>query len=99
VDFHAFLKRVGANVRRARWSEGKTQTSVQAMTPRVYGELERGLGNPTLKTLFLLAQEFDVSVSDLVNIRTDARQVSLKDKPERRPKAGRKPSRTKRTNK
>jgi transcriptional regulator with XRE-family HTH domain len=70
VDFKAYKKRVGANVRKARWIAGQTQeeTATDVLTFRLLGVLERGGGNPTLQTLFLLAKRLGVSVRDLVEV-------------------------------
>jgi len=93
VDFAAFTRRVGANVRRARWATGKTQIDLAAvLTPRLVGELERGAGNPTLHTLFLLAEELQVAVSDLVDVGPKAKLRS-RERTLSAPKRGRKPKR------
>lgn len=70
MDLASFLARVGANVRRARWATAQTQEQVAAavLTFRLLAELERGRGNPTLKTLFFLAKQLDVTVSELVDV-------------------------------
>lgn len=93
MDFATFVRSVGANLRRARWAKGKTQIDLAAvLTPRLVGELERGVGNPTLHTLFLLAEELDVPVSDLVDVGPKARlrhseRALTAPPPGRKPKA------------
>ena len=94
MDFATFVRRVGANLRRARWAAGKTQEDVAAaaLTFRLLGALERGQGNPTLRSLFLLAQALDVTVADLVDVEPQRRRpVPLKDTKVSPPKRGRKP--------
>lgn len=73
MDFARFTKAVGSNVRKARWLGGLTQeeASTDVLTFRLLGELERGRGNPSLKTLFLLARRLGVSVRDLVEVGTE----------------------------
>lgn len=70
MEFASFSKRVGANMRKARWLRGWTQEDVAArgITYRYYQELERGERNPTLRTLLELAEIFGVTVADLVNV-------------------------------
>jgi len=100
VDFPTFVKRVGANLRRARWAAGKTQEEVAAaaLTFRLLGALERGRGNPTLKTLFLLAEALDITVADLLDIEPAKRPaVPLKErKVGAPPRRGRRPARRRR---
>jgi transcriptional regulator with XRE-family HTH domain len=95
VDFDTFLKKVGAQVRRARWAAGLSQedTSAEVLTFRLLGQLERGNGNPTLRTLFLLARKLDVAVAELVAVESDrATKSPLKSRALRPPKPGRKPA-------
>lgn len=94
MDFGTFVKRVGARVRRARWAEGLTQEEVAAsvLTFRLLAQLERGRGNPTLRTLFKLAQKLRVSVSDLLDAGDGPRgAVPLSERVVAPPKRGRKP--------
>ena len=88
-----FVKRVGARLRRARFAEGLTQEELAAaaLTFRLLAELERGKGNPTLHTLFLLAHKLRVSVSDLVDAGEGPRSaVPLDERVQVPPKRGRK---------
>ncbi len=94
MKFDAFVKQVGANLRRARWAANKTQEQVAAevLTFRLLAELERGRGNPTLHTLFLLAQELDVAVKDLVDVEpAKPGRIPLKERKAVQPRRGRKP--------
>ena len=70
MDFARFAKLVGQNARKARWRARLTQeeAAAEALTFRLLAALERGGGNPTLRTLFLLAQKYGVSVADLVTV-------------------------------
>jgi transcriptional regulator with XRE-family HTH domain len=74
VDFDAFLRIVGSNMRKARWKAGLTQESAaeSALTFRLLARLERGQGNPTLRTLFLLASKYGLSVRDVVETGKEA---------------------------
>jgi transcriptional regulator with XRE-family HTH domain len=70
VDFARFAKLVGSNARKARWRAKLTQEEAasEVLTFRLLAALERGQGNPTLRTLFLLAARYGVSVADLVAV-------------------------------
>jgi transcriptional regulator with XRE-family HTH domain len=92
VQFDTFVRKLGARVRKARWASGRTQEEVAfsaGITFRVFGELERGRGNPTLRTILALARALDVTVSDLLAIEEDAK-TPLRSRPLRPPKRGRK---------
>lgn len=92
MQFATFVRKLGARVRTARWASGRTQEDVAfgaGITFRVFGELERGRGNPTLRTVFALASALDVTVSDLLAVEEDAK-VPLRDRALRPPKRGRK---------
>lgn len=94
-EYRAFLKQVGANLRRARWAADRTleQVAADVLTFRLLAELERGRGNPTLLTLFLLGRELDVAVKDLVDVEpVKAGRVPLKERDAKPPQLGRKPT-------
>jgi transcriptional regulator with XRE-family HTH domain len=96
VNFDEFVRRVGKNVQTARWRAGLTQeeTAADVLTFRLLGELERGDGNPSLRTLFLLAEKLGVSVKDLVEVGDEPPlEVPLRDLVVAPPKRGRKPKR------
>lgn len=98
MDFAAFLKRVGANIRRARWLAGLTQEQVAALgvTYRYYQEIERGQRNPTARTLFTLARVLKTTVGALTDVEpaATARARERLAKADLRPPAlGRKPRR------
>ena len=73
MDFARFTKLVGKNARKARWLASQTQEEAasEVLTFRLLAALERGEGNPTLQTLFLLARKLGVSVKDLVETGTE----------------------------
>jgi transcriptional regulator with XRE-family HTH domain len=75
VDFARFAKVVGRNARKARWRATLTQeeAAAEVLTFRLLAALERGEGNPTLRTLLLLATRLGVSVMDLVQTGTEKR--------------------------
>lgn len=94
MKFDAFLKAVGVKLREARWAADKTQEEIAAkvLTFRLLAELERGRGNPTLRTLFELARELDVYVHELVDVEPEKPgRVPLKDRKGTPPRRGRKP--------
>jgi transcriptional regulator with XRE-family HTH domain len=70
VKFATYTKLVGQNARKARWRAGLTQEAAAAevLTFRLLAALERGRGNPTLRTLHLLAERYGVSVKDLIEV-------------------------------
>jgi transcriptional regulator with XRE-family HTH domain len=92
VDFSTFVKRLGANLRRARWAANLSQEALAAdvLTFRLVAELERGSGNPTLRTLFALSRKLNVSVSELLDVEP-ARpgRVPLRERKANPPKPGR----------
>jgi transcriptional regulator with XRE-family HTH domain len=95
VDFATFLRRIGRNLRKARWRKGLTQQDVatHGFTYRYLQEIERGVRNPSLKMLFELAEVLDIRVADLVEVGDRRASVKLADVPESAaPKRGRKPS-------
>jgi XRE family transcriptional regulator, aerobic/anaerobic benzoate catabolism transcriptional regulator len=100
VDFATFLKRLGRNLRRARWRAGMTQQDLAArgITYRYLAELERGVRNPSAQVLFELAGMLGVRVADLVEVGERGAPVDLSKVPDSlAPKPGRKPSAKKKT--
>jgi transcriptional regulator with XRE-family HTH domain len=94
VTFREFSRRVGENVRRARWAAGMTQEDLAAaaLTLRVLSQLEGGLGNPTLRTLFTLAKKLNVRVAEFIDVEPVAPgREPLVSRELRPPKRGRKP--------
>jgi transcriptional regulator with XRE-family HTH domain len=99
VDFSTFTKRVGKNIRKARWVAGWTQEEVaaQGISYRYYQELERGQRNPTLRTLHDLAAILGVTVAALVNVEgARPQEPPLSSVKAKAPRRGRKPKATSR---
>jgi transcriptional regulator with XRE-family HTH domain len=99
VEFGLYLRRIGQNVRRARWAAGLTQEAVAAhgITYRYYQEIERGARNPTLRTLHHLAQVLHTTVAALCNVEPQATLRAAERLADYRltpPKRGRKPRKT-----
>lgn len=76
---------VGARVKQLRQARRLTQEQVaehSGLSQKFVGEVERGLGNPTLTTLASLAEALGVTLVDLISVDTDrparlsARQAS-----------------------
>lgn len=91
MDFEQFVRTVGSNLRKARWLAGLTQeeASAETLTFRLLAALERGSGNPTLRTLWMLAEKYGVSVRDVVETgKEKPREIPLPktvvEKPPRR---------------
>ncbi|MDE8347569.1 MAG: helix-turn-helix transcriptional regulator [Acidocella sp.] len=62
---------VGRNFARLRKAKGLTQEEVEArsgVSQQYLSSLERGRRNPTVITLYELAQVLEVSVADLVQV-------------------------------
>lgn len=102
MEFSTFLRRTGANIRKARWLAGMTQEEVAGrggITYRHYQELERGKVNPTLRTLFELARLLGRPVAELVDVEPPSTKpkVPLTDAKAEPPRRGRKPSAASRT--
>jgi len=97
VDFARFTKLVGRNARKARWRAKLTQEEAasEVLTFRLLAALERGGGNPTLQTLFLLAKKLGVSVRDLVEVGTEKPldqplySLKIEQPPRRKPRSKR----------
>ena len=92
MSFSTFAAEVGKNVRRARWAAGLTLEDVAeiTMTYRRLSELENGRGNPTMETLYSLADALDVRVEDLMNVgQVPKAYVRLADREAEPPKLGR----------
>ncbi|MEI9942191.1 MAG: helix-turn-helix transcriptional regulator [Pseudomonadota bacterium] len=93
MDFAKFLLHFGKNLRQARWLAGQTQQEVaaQGLSLRWYAELERGQRNPTLRTVFDLAQILDVAPSELLDVPGARPSTRLLERKATAPKKGRKP--------
>jgi transcriptional regulator with XRE-family HTH domain len=96
VDFADYLKRLGQNVRRARWRKGLTQQQLagESFSTRYIADVERGTRNVSMKTVFDLAGLLDVRVIDLIDVGERGRPVDLSKVPKSAaPRPGRKPTR------
>jgi transcriptional regulator with XRE-family HTH domain len=81
LEFGSYLKRVGVNLRTARWLRGLTQeelASTSGLTYRYVAEVERGLRNPTLRTMFALAFALGTTVAALVEARELSKNRKLR---------------------
>jgi transcriptional regulator with XRE-family HTH domain len=70
----ALRKRVGGRIRELRLARGLTQEEVgerARLSYKFIGEVERGIGNPTLETLADIAHALDVEIVDLVDDRRE----------------------------
>lgn len=93
MNFRRYSKLVGVNARKARWRAQLTQeeAAAEVLTFRLLAALERGDGNPTLHTLFLLARKLGVSVKDLVEVAGEPvldeplHEMQIEQPPRRRP--------------
>lgn len=96
MDNATFLRRVGANIRKARWLQGLTQEEAAAgrISYRYYQEVERGERNPTLETLRTLSTILKVPVAVLVDVepaKTDNVRAGFLAARPKAPKLGRRP--------
>ena len=72
-------KLVGRNVRRIRVAQGLTQEEFAAksgFSQQYISDLERGLRNPTVVSLYELAQALGVSHLELLTPHTDSSEVT-----------------------
>lgn len=63
------IRRVGARLRQLRHDRKLTQEQLAeaaGLSYKFIGEIERGIGNPTLTTLAALANALSVSIADVV---------------------------------
>jgi transcriptional regulator with XRE-family HTH domain len=95
VDAETFLKLLGQNLQKARQAKGLTldQAAGGRGAYRYLWELESGRRNPTVMKLLQLAELYDVTPADLMNVegarpRRGKRLSELTPTP---PKRGRKP--------
>jgi transcriptional regulator with XRE-family HTH domain len=74
--------RVGARLKHLRQARKLTQEQLAeaaGLSYKFVGEIERGVGNPTLTTLEALVVALDVSIADLLSDDTRADRVSSRD--------------------
>ena len=69
MDFRDEVRaRLGANVRERRVQRGLTQEALgerAGLSYKFIGEVERGLGNPSIQSVAAIAQALDTDVADL----------------------------------
>ncbi|MFC1610089.1 helix-turn-helix domain-containing protein [Myxococcota bacterium] len=104
MDSESFQRRVGGNLRKARWLAGLTQEEVAAqyvgddrvVSYRYYQELERGERNPSLRILQQIAGVLGTTVAALVDVNpraTERARARLAEAPKKPPRRGRRPRR------
>lgn len=75
MDLPTLRRRLGTNVRRARWAAGLTQEEAAAKTGidfRHYQEIEQGRVDLKLSTLHALADGFRATIAAFVEVDTAA---------------------------
>ena len=100
MDFAVLMKKVGDNIRTARWLAGWTQQDVAScgISYRYYQELERGQRNPTLRTLTEIADILGVNVADLVDVPgARVSKPPLSARKAKQPRRGRRPRKSPRS--
>ena len=96
MDLDTLLRRLGRNVRRARWRKGWTQQELagDSFSLRYVAEVERGKRNISVQLLNDLADVLDVRIADLLDVGERRAPVDLSlVKDSQAPKRGRKPGR------
>ena len=77
MDFRDEVRaRLGANVRERRVQRGLTQEALgerAGLSYKFIGEVERGLGNPSIESVAAIAQALDADVADLFGAARTAR--------------------------
>jgi transcriptional regulator with XRE-family HTH domain len=71
MAFEVFQKKLGKHIAAVRKKAGLSQTELALRIDKDrqwLNYLEKGKGNPTVKTLYLIASELNISVKDLLNI-------------------------------
>jgi transcriptional regulator with XRE-family HTH domain len=71
---------LGLRIKRLREANGKTQfdlATISNMSLKNIGELERGRGNPSLKSLAKLSEALGVSLADLFDFELEEKSDAL----------------------
>jgi transcriptional regulator with XRE-family HTH domain len=79
MDVEAIRKKIGIRLKELRSAKGLRQEDLDrwGFSSRYYGQLERGLANPTVETLARLCEIFDVTLSDLFLFIDTDKDVSI----------------------
>lgn len=70
MGIEAFQKKLGKNIAAIRQKAGLSQTELALRIDKDrqwVNYLEKGKGNPTIKTLYLIAEELKIPVRDLLD--------------------------------
>src|SRR5665647_1735482 len=78
MDIEAIKKQLGLRLKELRLARGLRQEDLEKweFSYRYYGQLERGLVNPTIDTLAKLCEIFDVTLFDLFLFMNDDKNAS-----------------------
>lgn len=71
MGIEAFQKNLGKRIAAIRKKAGMTQTELALRIDKDrqwMNYLEKGKGNPTIKTLYFISTELDISMKDLLDI-------------------------------
>lgn len=72
VKNKALIKAIGENIHKLRKERGLTQTELSHEADIILSQvarIERGETNPTISTLYVIAEALGVDLKDLVNIK------------------------------
>ncbi len=70
MEYEDYLKRIGEKIMHLRKEKGITQIELAKILGTKHtqiGRLERGEANATIKTLFTIAKELGVSITELMD--------------------------------
>jgi transcriptional regulator with XRE-family HTH domain len=78
MDIEVIKKQLGLRLKELRLSKGLKQEDLEKweFSYRYYGQLERGLVNPTIETLTKLCDIFNVTLADLFLFMNDNKNPS-----------------------
>ena len=71
VTYHINIKKIGLNISFIRKSKNIKQVELAYMCgieKQNLCRIETGRTNPTIKTLFIIAENLEVSITDIINI-------------------------------
>jgi len=93
-DFAAYRRRVGENLKRARWAAELTQEEAAAniVSYKYYQSIEQGQANSKLETLFGLSHRLNTTMSAIFETDPHAtRRARERMAAARQPRRGRRP--------